>query len=440
VSARELKSRRFLILSAIYIFITVACLGYASHLHNVSEELHAARRAGLSIEYATAVSANRAAGFCEAGAVLATAFYVLCLGVFFAPSILRLISGNLLFLLCFLLLIELGTRLVGVHFPAIGRPGIAGDFGLWVHDATKGWFHAPSTKAESFFGGPDRGEVRINELGLRGREIELDSSEMTRVLVFGDSYVFGVGVDEEHLLTTHLERLLQPHFPPRLEAVNMGVSGYSTDQELLLMKELGPRLRPKIVILVICDNDYRANSENFAWRRYYKPYFDIDDEGGLHLRNVPVPQLTRIQRAKLWLGQESNVWNFVRGRESENPTVRSIVEKFAVDVSRPPRRPYKTTRAIVKAFADEAERLGAWFLVTSTGRRGENPDLFESLSRFLKEEQIHYLDLLPRLQAARDLEPNRLWDFGHDTHWNRDAHELVARRIFEYIQEHYPQN
>jgi hypothetical protein len=91
----------------------------------------------------------------------------------------------------------------------------------------------------------------------------------------------------------------------------------------------------------------------------------------------------------------------------------------------------------VKTFADKVAGLGAWFLVTSTGRRGENPDLFESLTRFLSEEQIHHLDLLPVLQEARKREPNRLWDFNHDTHWNRDAHELAARTIFEYIQAHY---
>ena len=73
----------------------------------------------------------------------------------------------------------------------------------------------------------------------------------------------------------------------------MGVSGYSTDQELLLLERLGSELDPDIVVLIVCDNDYNANSEDFVYQRYYKPYFDIDDEGELYLRNVPVPTLTR---------------------------------------------------------------------------------------------------------------------------------------------------
>ena len=431
------KSRRFLILSAAYLLVAGALAAGAFHQESVAEGLRATRLVGQDGDYPTEVAAFRAAGFYLTGALLATAIYVLGLGVAFAPRPIRLLAGNLIVFIGLLLVVELTTQFLGVHVPAIGRPGIAGDFGLWVYDETKGWFHAPSTKAESFLGGPDRGMVGINSVGLRGEEPRSDSVETTRVLVFGDSYVFGVGVDEEHLLTTHLERLFEPHFSDGVEVVNMGMAGYSTDQELILWRELGSSLAPDIVILVVCDNDYLANSENFAWRQYYKPYFDIDDEDRLHLRNVPVPQLSRFQRFKLWLGRESNVWNFVRSRESENPVVNGFLQAFQVDVSRPPRRPYRTTRALVKTFAEEVRSAGGWLLVASTGRRGENPAAFATLAPVLESDGIDGLDLFPVLEEARTREPDRYWDFPGDTHWNRDAHELAAQEIFQYLREHY---
>jgi len=43
---------------------------------------------------------------------------------------------------------------------------------MWIYDETKGWFHSPSTLAETGIG-PDRYPVRINALGLRGPEILL---------------------------------------------------------------------------------------------------------------------------------------------------------------------------------------------------------------------------------------------------------------------------
>jgi hypothetical protein len=92
------------------------------------------------------------------------------------------------------------------------------------------------------------------------------------VLVLGDSYVFGLGVDEENLFTTHLEQLLASRSNRTVEVVNMGVPGYSTDREILLLEELGLKLFPDLVVRVVCDNDFDANTEDFAYRRYFKPY------------------------------------------------------------------------------------------------------------------------------------------------------------------------
>jgi len=432
------KRRGVLVLLAFFLLVAAALLAGAFYEDAVGEELRAARLAGQDVDYQSEVAAERTAGFLRAAAVLTTTFSILSLLVSFASRPIRLLAGNLIVFLALLLGLELATQALGIHVPAIGRPGLSGDFGLWVYDETKGWFHAPLTTAESFFGGPDRGKVHINSMGLRGEEPRSERKGLTRVLVVGDSYVFGVGVDEEHLLTTQLENLLGPYFADGVEVVNMGMAGYSTDQELLLWRELGVGLEPDIVILVVCDNDYLANSENFAWRQYYKPYFDIDDEDRLHLRNVPVPRLSRWQRVKLWLGRESNVWNFVRSRESEVPVVRELVNAFQVDVSRAPRRPYRTTRAIVKTFVEEVRREGGWILVTSTGRRGENPAAFATLLPVLDENGVDRLDLLPVLEEARQSEPQGYWDFPGDTHWNRDAHELAAQAIFEYLREHYP--
>jgi hypothetical protein len=127
----------------------------------------------------------------------------------------------------------------------------------------------------------------------------------------------------------------------------------------------------------------------------------------------------------------------VRNRNADSPALRSFFSKLEVDVPRAPRAPYRTTAAIVKAFARDAESRGAWFLLTSTGRRGEDPALFENLSRQLEADGIQHLALFPVLDAARHREPDRAWDFRSDPHWNRDAHELAAESLFQYLREHY---
>src|SRR6185503_9697752 len=100
------------------------------------------------------------------------------------------------------LLLEGGTRALGVHFPGLTLPG-QGDRGMWIYDATKGWTLTPGSTGVRYLGGPDAGTIHVNSLGLRGPEWPVARQPgVARVLVFGDSFVFGVGVDEEHVFTT----------------------------------------------------------------------------------------------------------------------------------------------------------------------------------------------------------------------------------------------
>lgn len=431
------KTRGMLIVSLVFSAGASLLLGLGAYQERRAERLRAERLEGGTPSYSEEASALRVEGFCRAGLVLAGTFYLLALGAIGGPRPVKLLCGNLAVFLALLVMLDVATTLVGFHAPKIGRPGIAGDFGLWVYDETKGWFHAPGSTAESYFGGPDRGRVRINRIGLRGPQVEEKRPGLYRVLVFGDSYVFGVGVDEENVLTTRLRHWLEPRFPGGIEVVNLGVSGYSTDQEYLLWKELGTSLAPDLVIVVVCDNDYEGNTENFSWRRYYKPYFEAGEDWTLTLRNVPVPQLSVLQRAKLWLGQESNLWSFAASRTSENAAVQGFLDALRVDVPRRLPRPHRTMRAILKAWASEAKAAGSGFLVTSTGRRAEDPSLFLALSEFLDREGIEHLDMFPVLHQARIHEPDRLWDFPEDTHWNRDAHDLAARSLADLVQDLY---
>jgi len=328
---------------------------------------------------------------------------------------------------------ELGTRLLGIHFSSLERLPRS-DRSLWVYDATKGWFHQPGATGRSDLGGPDRGEVRINGLGLRGRETSLAKPPGTRrVVVLGDSFVFGVGVDEEHLFTSRLAALLGP----AVEVLNLGVSGYSTDQEYILFQELGPRLGPDLVILVVCDNDFPGNTWDFDYEEYYKPYFTLDAGGGLTLRGSPVPTLSGGQRAKRWLAQRSNFWNFMRSRRTTLPLLEPALDAFHVGVPRPSGEdPITITFALVEAIRSLAERQGANLLTLNTGHRAENTALFQALRPRLRAAGIRFLGLEGNLGDARREQPEGKWDFAHDTHWNVDSHRLAAEVVKTWLALH----
>ena len=329
---------------------------------------------------------------------------------------------------------EGALRIAGVHFPALRQGDRSQD--LWVFDATKGWFHRRGFETELPLGGPDRGRVQTNSLGLRGPDVSVRKPEgVRRVLLVGDSYVFGHGVDDEHTLSVRLSERLNARGAARYEVINLGVNSYSTDQQLILFEEMAPNLAPDLVVHFACDNDFEANTQDFVNQRYYKPYYVASDHQPLARRNVPVPQFTRGQRLKLWLGQNSEVWNVVRSRRSHLPWVNAALARFQVATPIPPRSPaIPLTAALIVALRDAAQGLGSEFVTLNTGHRGEQVELLQKLRPLLRREGIRMLGLEGNLGEARKRNPSGLWDFPGDAHWNVAAVDLVAEVTYNFLE------
>jgi hypothetical protein len=92
----------------------------------------------------------------------------------------------------------------------------------------------------------------------------------------------------EETVTQVLERSLdRPRC--RVEVINGGTTGYSTDQEYLFYAHEGRKYAPQVVVLFFHYNDILYN----ALDRYYrlpKPRLVKTDDGGVRLENDPVPQ------------------------------------------------------------------------------------------------------------------------------------------------------
>ena len=103
-------------------------------------------------------------------------------------------------------------------------------------------------------------EYRVNELGLRGPDLAPSKPAGTkRVVLVGDSYAFGLGVAEQEGIAAQLQTLL-----PGSEVVNLGVPGYQTRQEHLLLQRVGFPLEPDLVVLLYFANDKEKNGLTWA--------------------------------------------------------------------------------------------------------------------------------------------------------------------------------
>lgn len=157
------------------------------------------------------------------------------------------------------------------------------------HDTLLGWRKIPD--ATGHHETPEY-EVweKINSKGIRGPEysLEKDSGEF-RIAVLGDSYAEGYTVGFDSLFSEVLKKRLQAAWPTRrVEVINFGTGGYSTDQELLCFERDAVQYSPDATVLLFCVNDPWFNIQDRYYNRGFKPKY-VTEGDSLRLTNVPVP-------------------------------------------------------------------------------------------------------------------------------------------------------
>jgi lysophospholipase L1-like esterase len=102
-------------------------------------------------------------------------------------------------------------------------------------------------------------KVHVNARGLRGPVIPYERTHgKIRILLLGDSIVFGYGVEQNETVGERLaERLKKDGVS--VEVINSGVPAYSIEEEVGFLELEGLRYRPDTVIVGFCWNDLNDN-------------------------------------------------------------------------------------------------------------------------------------------------------------------------------------
>ena len=97
-------------------------------------------------------------------------------------------------------------------------------------------------------------DPEINSQGFRDTKdfkIRNNKSGKTRVMILGDSFMFGAGVSVNENVPNLLQNMLRDKF----EVFNLGVPGWGIDQMYLCHQQYKDIILPKIVILAFIDHD-----------------------------------------------------------------------------------------------------------------------------------------------------------------------------------------
>lgn len=106
---------------------------------------------------------------------------------------------------------------------------------------------------------------QFNSTGLRDREYNISKPDrVKRILFLGDSIVYGHAIKLDESIPKQLEKIYIKNNQP-VEVLNLGVSGYETDQEVEFLKEVGLKYAPDLVLLGYCLNDSNYASFEMDW-------------------------------------------------------------------------------------------------------------------------------------------------------------------------------
>lgn len=378
-----------------------------------------------------------------------------------------------------LALVEVGLRIVGYSSPQ-----------FYEADETLGYRLIPGMTGRYTREGESR--VEINSDGFRDVEHTIEKPADTfRIAVIGDSYVEALQVGRDEMFTNFIPGPAS-NCPEvggkKIEVLNFGVSGYSTTQELLMLRSKVWKYSPDLVILLVTtNNDVTDNARVF--KQSPIPYFvvrngDLSLDDSFQTDLVFVRRNSTFNRFGTWLMNHlrftqafSDAYRSVKYRwneagpsgneTSDAPVAPTTVADVGIDnqIYREPaddnwRSAWDVTERLIAEMARETRERHARFVVVLASNgiqvvpNRELREQFETrigvkdltypntrLTRYCSANGIAALDLVPDLAAYAETTGTYLHGFGADIgngHWNQAGHkaagEIIGRRLCELLK------
>ena len=302
------------------------------------------------------------------------------------------------------------------------------------YDALLGWVNKPNTVVSNMYG---KGlDVTINNLGFRGRTtVNPDQpAGKRRIILSGDSFTFGYGVDDEHTWGNFLKTELDD-----TEVLKMALGGYGLDQAYLWYQREGDGLPHDVHLFAFITENFRRMTRP-RFMGYGKPVLTVRD-GALAVENVPPPKPHKpaepsalsaaLQRMHL-----AQIMNELKRRYAQEQA-----DYWAGQAEETARLMFTE----LHAMHDKAGRLGALiYLPVEKDYDGDDSDAWRAwLSEQAKTDGWIYFDLVAELRTlpAGDvpglfIQKNLKGYSGALGHYTEAGNRWVADTLMRYLAAH----
>jgi len=277
--------------------------------------------------------------------------------------------------------------------------------------------------------------IKTNSIGLR--DAMLDSLVPISILVVGNSFTAGFGVEQAEAWPAQLQAKLDN----KKRVLNAGVSGYGLRQIRQHIEELLPIVKPETLIVGVYASRYwRVESPYTYFTGMAVGKNNIADIRLLNDGMLVSPfETSRLRKLDIWLDEH---FYFGAHLIKAYPNIRrSIVRKR--QRTAPPES--QILKPIVRPLLEElaeidqlSKRSGTDLFVLLVNHQ-EADGSFSLLEQnyntvvkaYCDSLQVSYFDPLPKMAAQANGRP--IFRFPNDHHWSAAAHSFVAKEIVEML-------
>ena len=325
-------------------------------------------------------------------------------------------------------------------------------------DEELGWLPKANTQGQHNEQGKFESRFTTNAFGLRDTDHTLEKPEgIDRIVVLGDSFAWGFGVDDGEIFTDYLEAALD-----KTEVINLGVTAYGITQEIAYLRRLGLKFDPDMVLLALVMNDIYdpANSStNTSDNHQSSP---SDDDKGSFFRKIKdflsqnlamyvlFQEATNTNKALVELlvwsglkeppaGFEGLDFNLMPALRDYPEQLNDAWEQFEDNIIQLKSICDQNNVRFVVALVPSLQSVDEYALEASIAYTSYYKEDFEMdkpydrLVNFAQKNQIEIINPLASFRRSKDLGESLY--LNGDMHFNKFGHKLFADEILFHISD-----
>ena len=259
------------------------------------------------------------------------------------------------------------------------------------------------------------------------------NSKKIKIFFLGDSFTYGIDVSNDKVYCALIVGKSN-----NVEGFAYGSGGYGTLQEYMILDKFIDLIKPDILILQLCCNDFIDNDFRLGQKSYYnnngrrRPY--LDEYGNISYLNpkhssfffIPDGLLAKSRLASFLFDKFNRLLLYPHKKQGDS---------IETEISRvgPGHEGFRGAVKITKMSMDMIKNRAAGILIFAFSVDDGQP-MWGEFQKLVEQEHFNYIDGIP--QALRSYEEKgytiRAADKGH---LNELGHRIVADKLTDYLQK-----